>query len=125
MTLRMQKMTTTAVLMIGFGLGNALGPQFWLDKYKPANLVPWGLTLMSALVAVAATIVLRTLFARENQRRDIMYEDARRSGRSTVEFEEWAEVQEVDDEGRLHRRRVDKMFLDLTDGENLAFRYVL
>ena len=50
--------------MIGFALGNALGPQFWLDKYKPTNRVPWGLTLMAALTSIGCTFALRYLFAR-------------------------------------------------------------
>ncbi len=55
-----------------------------------------------------------------------MREDARRSGVGVGRFEEWAWVETVDgDHGSVRRRKVDKTYLDLTDGENLSFRYVL
>ena len=120
-----QKLTTSAVSMIGFSLGNALGPQFWLEKYKPTNRVPWGLTLMAALVSVSCTLALRYLFARENHRRDAMKAEAMRTGASMAPFNEWSLVETVGPDGKIIRRKLDKMYLDLTDGENLAFRYVL
>lgn len=111
--------------MIGFALGNALGPQFWLDKYKPSNRIPWALTLMAALVSIFSTVALEFLFSRENKRRDALKAQALRSGVGLSAFDEYAFVESRDDEGKTTRRKVDKMYLDLTDGENLAFRYVL
>ena len=111
--------------MIGFALGNALGPQFWLDKYKPNNRIPWGLTLMSALVSISCVLALRFLFARENRRREYLKLEAARTGGDPTPFEEWSMMEMTTGGGEVVRRRVDKMYLDLTDSENLAFRYVL
>lgn len=54
-----------------------------------------------------------------------MKEEAMRSGVGKDKFEEYAEVETTDAEGKMIKQRVDKMFLDMTDKENLAFRYVL
>ena len=40
------------------------------------------------------------------------------------DFEDF-QVVEIMKDGKVIRERVDKTFLDLTDRENLAFRYVL
>lgn len=111
--------------MIGFSLGNALGTQFWLDRYKPTDRIPWGLTLMAELPAISCTFALRYLFARENRKREGMKAEALRTGVSLAAFEEYSMVETTDDEGKVVRRKIDKMYLDLTDTENIAFRYVL
>jgi MFS transporter, ACS family, allantoate permease len=61
-------------------------------------------------------LLIRTLLARENRRRDVeppddTYDDV------------WIEVDLGD--GKRAKRRVDKEFLDLTDIQNRDFRYVL
>lgn len=111
--------------MIGFALGNALGPQFWLDKYKPSNRVPWALTLMSAVISICCILALRFLFSQENQRRERMQTEAARSGGDIRPFQDWSMIETVTSDGEVEQRKVAKMFLDLTDSENLAFRYVL
>lgn len=54
-----------------------------------------------------------------------MKAEARRKGVGAAAFEEYMTVETTDLDGGLRQRRVDKMYLDLTDGENLAFRYIL
>lgn len=58
-----------------------------------------------------------------------MREESERTGEGKERFESWmeVEVEKRDEKGSVKtvREKVDKNFLDLTDGENLAFRYVL
>ena len=110
---------------VAFSLGNAVGTQFWLDKYKPDNRIPWVIVLISSSCAIACTFAQRTLYARENRKRDSMKREALRAGTNFAVFEEYMMVETTDSDGKVHQRKVDKMYLDLTDGENLAFRYVL
>lgn len=70
-------------------------------------------------------LALRWLFVRENRRRDAMKAEAIARGESTSRFEDHAVVDTTDKDGNPIQMRVDKMYLDLTDKENLAFRYVL
>ncbi|KAH8113932.1 MFS general substrate transporter [Phellopilus nigrolimitatus] len=122
-----KKTTTTAIFLVGYSLGQILCTQFWKDQYKPINRVPWGITLMSHLCSIVCVLVLRWHFVRENARRDVLREQAEAAGNRHIlaMFDEFAMVEMTDKEGCVIRKRVDKMFLDLTDTENLAFRYVL
>ncbi|KAI5121702.1 hypothetical protein M0805_002095 [Coniferiporia weirii] len=120
-----KKTTTTAIFLVGYALGQILCTQFWRDEYRPRNLVPWGITLMSHLCAILCTLALRSLFVRENARRDALRAEAEASGKSLAAFENFAFVETTDKDGNVIQSRVDKTFLDLTDKENLAFRYVL
>lgn len=85
--------------------------------------------LMSHLMSVIIALVLRFQLSRENKRRDAMREESERTGEGKERFESWmeVEVEKRDEKGEVRtvREKVDKNFLDLTDGENLAFRYVL
>ena len=80
---------------------------------------------MSHLCAILCTIATRWVLVRENARRDALKAEAQRTGKGLSAFEETAEVETTDKDGRIIRTRVDKMYLDLTDKENLAFRYVI
>lgn len=80
---------------------------------------------MANVMAILCTLALRFLFALENKRRDAMKADAIRRGVGLAVFEEYSVVETVDIDGQGERKRIDRMYLDLTDGENLAFRYVL
>lgn len=71
------------------------------------------------------TLALRYLFARENQRRDALRAEAERTGDGQEKFQSWAYVEIQGKDGAVSKRKVDKAFLDMTDKENLAFRYVL
>ena len=69
-------------------------------------------------------IATRQILDAENKRRDRLKAEAERTGVGKEKFEDWAIV-EVEKDGKIVKEKVDKSFLDLTDGENLAFRYVL
>lgn len=79
---------------------------------------------MSHLAAILLTLILRYQLAAENHRRDMLKAEAERTGVGAEDFEDF-QVVEIMKDGKVIRERVDKTFLDLTDRENLAFRYVL
>ena len=120
-------MTTIAVILLGTSLGNTLGPQFWVNKYKLEDHVPWGIILMANLVSIACTLALRMSFSRENKRRESAKEDARKTGVGLEAFDDYMILNAgtTRTDGKAVEQKVDKMFLDLTDTENKAFRYVL
>ena len=79
---------------------------------------------MSHCVAAIIMLAARFHLDTENKRRDRLREEAEKSGIGKEKFEDWA-IMEMEKDGKIVKERVDKSFLDLTDGENLAFRYVL
>ena len=70
-------------------------------------------------------LVIRHVLSSENKRRDELKAQAIASGASLAEFDDFAYVDTVDAKGNVIKTRVEKAMLDLTDKENLAFRYVL
>ena len=42
----LQKVTTNAIFLIGYALGQTLCSQFWKLRYRPHNTVPWAITLV-------------------------------------------------------------------------------
>ncbi|EJD36466.1 MFS general substrate transporter [Auricularia subglabra TFB-10046 SS5] len=108
-----KRLTTNTIFLIGYAVGQILCTQFWRVRYRPRNLVPWGLCLASYAGDFILILAIRTLFDRENKRRDAL----QRERREEEEFG-WVEV-------NGERKRVHKSLLDLTDCENLSFRYVL
>jgi ACS family allantoate permease-like MFS transporter len=65
-----KRITTNAILLIAYCVGNAVGPLMWQAKYAPRNYVPWG--VIGGCFFVCGTIppVLRWILARENALRD-------------------------------------------------------
>lgn len=91
-----KKVTMNAVLLMSFCLGNIIGPETFRSKDAP-DYVPAKIAIVvTTLIAIALTLVLRTMYALENRRRD----------RNSI--------------GTRHR--VNQEFLDLTDRENGEFR---
>jgi len=120
-----KKVTTNAIFLIGYALGQVLCSQFWKLQYRPRNLVPWGLELMTFCMASIWLLIIRFLYARENKRRDALYAEAQATGKGLSDFSDFAYVDTVDENGEVIRTKVEKAMLDITDSENLAFRYVL
>ncbi|EJC99279.1 MFS general substrate transporter [Fomitiporia mediterranea MF3/22] len=119
-----KKTVVRAVFLVGGSLGQILCTQFWKDRFKPSYHVPFGIILMSHLMSIILALALRFTLVRENNRREALKRESERTGVGRERFEEWAIV-EVEKDGKVIKERVDKNYLDLTDGENLAFRYVL
>ncbi|KAF8259246.1 hypothetical protein EI94DRAFT_1752060 [Lactarius quietus] len=100
-----KRITTNAIILSCYCVGNAAGPFMWQAKYKPRNHVP-------LLFAV------RVLLSRENKRRDAEpLDDTYDNVYLTM----------MDQDGNREEAKVAKVwkFLDLTDRQNKDFRYVL
>jgi hypothetical protein len=41
-----KKLTMHAVWLIGYSIGQMVSPQWWKNKYKPRNRVPWAIILV-------------------------------------------------------------------------------
>ncbi|PVF97423.1 MFS general substrate transporter [Serendipita vermifera] len=120
-----KKLTMHAMWLIGYSVGQMVSPQWWKDKYKPRNRVPWSILLTSYCCQVVIILVLRWYLNRRNQIRD-----AAAAAATTEEEKEkygeygWLEIPDPKT-GAMTKVRVEKRFLDMTDFENLNFRYVL
>ncbi|EMC95000.1 hypothetical protein BAUCODRAFT_521364 [Baudoinia panamericana UAMH 10762] len=99
-----KKVVTNAVLFLGYCTGNIAGPFFYKTSQAPRyELGIWSM-IVSHLIEVCVVLVLRFVLARENKRRD------RIQGQM---------------EGGLEGRDLDATaFSDMTDRENLNFRYI-
>jgi MFS transporter, ACS family, allantoate permease len=112
--------------LIGYAVGQMVSTQWWQDKYKPRNRVPWAILLTSFCCQVLLILLLRWYLNRENHRRD-----AAAAAATTEEEKEkfseygWLEIPSGEAGKGPTRIRIEKRFLDLTDKENLSFRYVL
>jgi hypothetical protein len=95
---------STACLFLGYCTGNIAGPFFYLSSQAPRyELGIWSM-IVSHLIEVVLILTLRFILSRENKRRD--------------------EIQSAM-EGGLEGRDLDATaFGDLTDKENLNFRYI-
>ncbi|KAH8896144.1 MFS general substrate transporter [Thozetella sp. PMI_491] len=112
-----KKLATNAIFLVGFSLGQMLNSQFWRDQYKPRNLVPWLICLATLLVDDILMLVIRYVLNKENKRRD--------SAQILEEQTDYGFVERVRSNGQTVRLKVDKGLLDMTDRQNLSFRYAL
>ncbi|KAK7721482.1 hypothetical protein SLS63_009596 [Diaporthe eres] len=107
-----------ALYHVGYGLGNILSPQLFQGKYKPRYIETWWVILWVACVfPMLLVLYLRYYLSKENKRRDSLAQKG--------EIRETGVVEHVDESGNRTEEVVDARQLDLTDRENLAFRYVL
>ncbi|KAJ4856700.1 major facilitator superfamily domain-containing protein [Trichoderma breve] len=94
-----KKTTVIALYHIGYGLGNIISPQLFEPRWKPRYKPTWIILLVVAAILPSIIIItLRIYLSRENKRRDKLEAD------NVV---------------------ANNGLLDLTDRENLKFRYVL
>ncbi|KAJ7598052.1 MFS general substrate transporter [Mycena floridula] len=118
-----KKLTANAMYLIGYSLGQILCTQFWKEKYGPRYLVPWGIALAAYVTVIIITLLLRHILVTENRRRDALKVLDVNSKDETLD--DFGYVLAEDSDGKMIRHKVDKGFLDLTDKQNLGFRYVL
>lgn len=99
-----KKVLTNGILFLGYCTGNIIGPFFYLDSQSPQyELGIWSM-IVSHLIEACIVLLLRLLLQLENRRRD--------------------KVQGAM-EGGLEGRDLDATaFSDMTDRENLNFRYI-
>ncbi|KAF2152746.1 MFS transporter [Myriangium duriaei CBS 260.36] len=106
-----KKVVTNAVLFLGYCTGNIAGPFFYLADQSPTyELGIWSM-IVSHLLEVVTVLLFWFLLARENKRRD------RIQGHEGLTAEEILEKQAAEGYSRT-------AFEDLTDRENLNFRYI-
>lgn len=112
-----KKLAVNAIFLVGYALGQTLCTQFWRAEYKPRNYVPWGIVMGSYVGDYILLFAIRHVMSQENKKRDAFQEEV---GGNDIAF-----VDRLDASGHIVRQRVDKAMLDMTDRENLAFRYAL
>ncbi|USW56706.1 Putative major facilitator superfamily, MFS transporter superfamily [Septoria linicola] len=101
----------------GYGLGNILSPQLFQPQYRPRYIPTWAVILGVACVfPMSLVLYLRWYLQSENSRRDKLQERGLVSEVGVVEHSS---------DGSVSEEIVDARQLDLTDRQNLAFRYVL
>ena len=132
-----KKVTMNAIWFIGYSMGHMLAPQPWKEQYKPRNLVPWSILMASWSCQVLVSIAFYLYLKQENQRREERVTQLRSERPPADEktenhvhpdlepYEEYSWVNIPANSGGTKRTRIEKRFLDLTDKENLSFRYVL
>ncbi|KAL4967745.1 putative MFS allantoate transporter [Aspergillus stella-maris] len=99
-----KKVVTNAVLFLGYCTGNIAGPFFYKDDQKPTySLGIWSM-IVSHLIEVVLISILGLLLRWENKKRD--------------------RIQSAMEGGLEGRDLSATAFLDLTDRENLNFRYI-
>ncbi|KAF8480336.1 major facilitator superfamily domain-containing protein [Russula ochroleuca] len=111
-----KRVTTNAIMLSAYCIGNAAGPFMWRAKYKPRNHVPWIVIGVCSVSCMVLLFSIRVLLARENKRRDAEPPDS--------SFDD-VHVVRIDEDGKRTEVKVSKEFLDLTDRQNRGFRYVL
>ncbi|KIK59493.1 hypothetical protein GYMLUDRAFT_669072 [Collybiopsis luxurians FD-317 M1] len=115
-----KRTTTNALILIGYAIGNFASPLIWKKMYQPRNHVPWDFLAASMGASILLLLILRTVLARENARRDNArhYHDA---------YDEvYLELKlDASGTGVVSKVKIDKAFLDLTDLQNQDFRYTL
>ncbi|KAF5362795.1 hypothetical protein D9757_011022 [Collybiopsis confluens] len=111
-----KRITTNAIMLCAYCIGNAAAPFMWQAKYKPRNHVPW--TIIGACYGACMFLFLaiRYHLDRENKRRDAEPRDDRYDN---------VYIERVNEDGTIDEVKVEKEFLDLTDKQNRDFRYVL
>ncbi|GAB1207847.1 hypothetical protein APSETT445_006582 [Aspergillus pseudonomiae] len=106
-----KKTTVTAVLFIGYCVGNIAGPQLFKKNQAPHYYSAFAAILACFCIAVLDVALLRAYMVWENKRRD------RKQGR-VIE----PETKEAEDsEGSTARRQVG----DVSDWQNQSFRFCL
>ncbi|KAF8268361.1 MFS general substrate transporter [Lactarius quietus] len=111
-----KKVTTNAIMLSGYCIGNAAGPFMWQAKYKPRNHVPWIIFGVCGVACMCLLFAIRVLLSRENERRDAEPVD---------DAYDNVFITKIDEDGNRVEMKVSKEYLDLTDRQNRDFRYVL
>ncbi|KAI0066401.1 MFS general substrate transporter [Artomyces pyxidatus] len=110
-----KKVTTNAIILSAYCIGQAVAPFLWQAKYKPRYYVPWIICGVSYICCLVILYSMRVFLIARNKRRDAEPHD---------DTYEDVYVLKMDKDGKYTEVRVDKEFLDLTDKQNRDFRYV-
>jgi ACS family allantoate permease-like MFS transporter len=108
-----KRISTNAIVMVGYCIGNIAGPFMWKPQYQPRNHTPWTIITVASVISAMLLLVIRYILAKENKRRDL-------EQRENSNTESYVYVPDGIGEKKVH-----KAFLDLTDRQNKEFRYIL
>ncbi|KAI1621289.1 MFS transporter [Exophiala viscosa] len=97
-----KKVTTNAVVLIGYCVGNIIGPQFFKSEQKPRYRLAIGSFLVCWCLMLVLCLLFRFYLRRQNKRREAHQE-------ATTEIEYESNIE----------------FHDLTDRQNPKFVYIL
>jgi len=111
-----KKVTTNAIMLCAYCIGNATAPFMWQEKYKPRNHVPWTIIGICYGCCMILLLLIRFHLVRQNKLRD--------AAPSSDEYSD-VYIERINDDGSIDEIKVEKEFLDLTDFQNRDFRYVL
>lgn len=101
-----KKTVVVAANFVTWSAGNAIGPQVFLEKDQPRYLTAFAVHMACYALLVFVILYLRWYLKRQNGKKD----------RLQAEFAAQA--------GTLTDERMVHAFDDLTDRENVTFRYV-
>jgi hypothetical protein len=92
--------TTNAVILCAYAIGNAVGPFMWLKRYQPRNHIPWAIISACAFVSAILILTLRLMLAIENKKRNAEpYDDTYDN----------VYMIETDSDGKATKKKVDKV----------------
>ncbi|KAJ3740443.1 MFS general substrate transporter [Lentinula detonsa] len=111
-----KRITTNAIMLGAYCVGNAAAPFMWQAKYKPRNHVPWTIIGICYGICMLLLLAIRFHLYRQNQLRELEPHD---------EQYDDVYIERVNEDGTIDEIKVEKEFLDLTDQQNRDFRYVL
>ncbi|KAI0053755.1 MFS general substrate transporter [Auriscalpium vulgare] len=111
-----KRITTNAIMLSAYCIGNSAGPFMWQAKYKPRNHVPWIIIGSCYAACMVLLFAIRVLLKARNTRREMEAAD---------DTYEDVYVTTINEDGKHVAVKVAKEFLDLTDTQNREFRYVL
>ncbi|KAJ7681032.1 major facilitator superfamily domain-containing protein, partial [Mycena polygramma] len=112
-----KRVTTNAIMLSAYCIGNAVGPFMWKEQYKPRNRIPWIVIGVCYIACMALLLIIRAVLVAENRRRD--------AAPQVDDPYDNVYVERLSAVGVMEKIKVDKEFLDLTDRQNRDFRYVL
>ncbi|KAJ8592376.1 hypothetical protein M405DRAFT_889850 [Rhizopogon salebrosus TDB-379] len=65
-----KRVTTNAIMLSAYCVGNALGPFMWQTQYKPRNYIPWIVIGICYILCPLLLLTIRFVLNRENKKRD-------------------------------------------------------
>ncbi|KAI9647906.1 hypothetical protein NHQ30_004295 [Ciborinia camelliae] len=122
-----KKILTNATLFIGFCVGNIAGPFFYKSSQAPKYTLGIWSIIVCHLLEVVLILMLRGLLKRDNRKRDVMQglDVKRRVGEGQGQGQGRGDEFTNEDVEERRRRDLDvTAFADMTDRENLNFRYI-
>ncbi|KAF5630516.1 major facilitator superfamily domain protein [Fusarium sp. NRRL 52700] len=116
-----KKLTRNVMFMIGYSVANLISPQIWVPKDAPRYYGAWiSMILVSWVGTPAILFVIQFILKKRNKERKEWAADLSEEERLAHEF---GEVEQLDENGQIVRRKVEIALLDLTDIQNKFYIY--